>query len=82
LRIGLRNSPQSIIRGVIKKRIADERRERLAARISDQLAMLSPEQRAVIRAAIRRRLAAEVGQGLSDRLDDRLASGLGVGNGD
>jgi Spy/CpxP family protein refolding chaperone len=68
---------RAAVRSIIRERLADEMRERMADRIADRLAMLTPEQRDAVRSAIRQRLAAEVREGLSDRLADRLSDRLG-----
>ena len=59
---------RAAVRSVIRERLTDEMRDKLADRLSEGLATLTPEQRDAIRNAIRERLAVEVREGLSDRL--------------
>ena len=58
---------RAAVRGIIRERLPEELRDRLAERLADQLATLTPEQRDAVRTAIRARLAAEVREGLADR---------------
>jgi len=68
---------RAMVRMVMKERIADELRERLADKIADGLSQLSPEQRDALRTALKQRIAVQVREGLSDRLANQLSGGQG-----
>ena len=68
---------RAMVRTVMRERIADELRERLADRIADGLSQLSPEQKDALRTALKQRIAAQVREGLSDRLANQLSDGHG-----
>jgi hypothetical protein len=48
---------RAAVRGIIRERLPDELREKLADRLVERLEMLTPEQRNAVRAAIGARLA-------------------------
>jgi hypothetical protein len=62
---------------VMRERIADELRERLADRIAIRFSQLTPEQRDALRTALRQRIAPAVHKGLSDRLANQILNGHG-----
>ena len=68
---------RAAVRSVVRERLPDELREKVADRLAERLEMLTPEQRDAVRAALRERLGAEVREGLSDRVADRLPGALG-----
>ena len=68
---------RAAVRSLIRERLPDELREKVADRLAERLEMLTPEQRDAVRAALRERLGAEVREGLSDRVADRLPGALG-----
>src|SRR5499427_6087189 len=75
---------QAAVRAVIKDRLADEFRERVAERLSDVAATLNtltPDQRAALRSMIKERIAVEVREGLADRLAERLGDARATGPG-
>jgi hypothetical protein len=63
---------RAAVRTIVRERLPDELREKLADRLAERLEMLTPEQRNDVRAAIGARLAAEVREGLSDRLSEKI----------
>jgi hypothetical protein len=70
---------RSAIRNVIRERLGDEMRDRLAERLADEATgatTLSPEQRSAIRSAIRERLADEVRAGVAERLAEDIRERL------
>ena len=67
---------RAAVRGIVRERLPDELREKVADRLADRLEMLTPEQRDAVRAAIKERLAVEVREGLSERVADRLQGTL------
>src|SRR5207342_3867514 len=67
---------RAAVRSVVRERLPDELREKVADRLAERLEMLTPEQRDAVRAALRERLGAEVREGLSDRVADRLPGTL------
>ena len=68
---------RAAVRSIVRERLADELREKVADRLAERLEMLTPEQRDAVRAALRERLGVEIREGLSDRVADRLPGALG-----
>jgi hypothetical protein len=64
---------RAAVRSMVRERLPDELREKLADRLADRLDTLTPEQRNAVRAALRAKLAAEVRGGLSDRLSEKIS---------